>query len=215
MSLFKSKRSICCAVAALLSVAAQAQIDPDFSNAFAAKTTGPNFVIGNISYQGRLYQATLNWNPYDARFDIARVEAASGNARVCNIGNITINGFTTRTFNTVLTVDATARSITAGMTLSRIYNGYGPVDDALKSLFFSIPWTIVQNGREVYTSTSNTNLTSTQAYVTKSTASADLDWIVIPSGSQREVTINNIPTYINLSLPLTKLVVQGVEYPCQ
>ena len=195
---------------ALLGTApAHAQINLDFNTATFGKDANNGVQLSNITYQGKLYDVKLVWNPYDARFDVAGVAAVSGTARVCNLGEVTAGSLKA---NATLTVDAVARSITVGLRPATVLTvGY----NTTFAFFFGNAWTIVQNGREVYTSRTSTGLGTTKAVIAIAPSSIDLDWITIPSGSLREAVITGIPTYMDLSAPLSKVLVNEKEYACK
>ena len=46
---------------------ASAQINLDFSTSNAAKNADGSVLLSNITYQGKLYDVKLQWNPFDAR----------------------------------------------------------------------------------------------------------------------------------------------------
>ena len=194
-----------------VAVPAQAQINLDFSTSNAAKNADGSVLLSNITYQGKLYDVKLQWNPFDVRFDVAAVTAVSGTNRVCNLGEVAIDFYPTVLVSTTLVSDPTARSVTIQIKSKNLLN----YNNFFTDFVAGNSWNIVQNGREVRTTTSTTTINTTVAPIKIAPASVDLSWSTIPSGSLREALVTNIPTYIDMNSPLTKVVFRGREYACQ
>jgi hypothetical protein len=71
---------------------AQSSLQLDMSTASVTKSASGRIVISGVGVGGSLYDAQLQWDPYNLRFDLVpeTIVSASGNARVCNLGTVSL-----------------------------------------------------------------------------------------------------------------------------
>lgn len=176
------------------------QVNIDLSTASVALSGSSNINISNISYNGAKYDLTLQWNPYNTRFDIASGAQSSGSAKKCSLGVLNTNGFTNT--SVTITADPASRTFTIAYTPSSTWVGYGNTLDGAFNL------SIIQNNAQLYLTTTSSSVNSNTAYFAEGPdpiTGGTVDWTNVPAGSTRYATVTKVPTWYNFSLPISSV----------
>jgi hypothetical protein len=195
---------------ALFAGTVRADVSIDLTTASIGLAPQSSINISNISYGGAKYDATLQWNPVKANFDIASVVVSSASVKKCSLGILNILGYHNPawSFNVTLTSDSSARTITIAYTPTLDYSSgvyIGFTNNSISDLF---DFSIIQNQAQLYTTTDSSKLSTNTALYSQSPdpiTAAAVDWGKVSAGSTRYATITKIPTWFNFSLPIASV----------
>lgn len=203
---------------ALFAGTVRAGVNIDLTTASIGLAPQSSINISNISYGGAKYDATLQWNPVTANFDITTVALSSASAKKCSLGTIKSPSFYygSSQADITLTSDSSARSITIAYTPKSAYSPtYYNVGDFTALWDFSV----IQRGTQLYMTQDTGKLSTNTALLTElpdPTSGATVSWTSIPGGSTRYAQITKIPTWFNFSLPISSVYESGTSttYNC-